>query len=182
MALTVAAALPFGSDIDDVRTLVELAKSRDQVAFSELYRRFSRAVHGVLLARLSRSDAEDLVQDSFLIAWQRIGELRDPGAFGGWMLAIARRLAIDHARRSPQVVELPASLAAQAVEPSDGAFVLSVIRALPDAYRETLILRFVEGMTGPEIAAATGLTEGSVRVNLHRGMKKLRERLEERKR
>ena len=98
------------------------------------------------------------------------------------MLAIARRLAIDHARRSPQLVELPVSLAAPAVEHSDSTFVLSMIRALPDAYRETLILRFVEGMTGPEIAAATGLTEGSVRVNLHRGMKKLRERLEDRKR
>ena len=45
------------------------------------------------------------------------------------------------------------------------------------AYRVTLILRLVEGFTGPEIAAQTGLTEGSVRVNLHRGMKQLRERL-----
>jgi RNA polymerase sigma-70 factor (ECF subfamily) len=58
--------------------------------------------------------------------------------------------------------------------------VLAVIQTLPDAYRETLVLRLVEGMTGPEIAARTGLTEGSVRVNLHRGMKQLRERLERR--
>ena len=56
--------------------------------------------------------------------------------------------------------------------------VLATIRSLPEAYRETLTLRFVEGMTGPEIALRTGLTEGSVRVNLHRGMKLLRERLE----
>jgi RNA polymerase sigma-70 factor (ECF subfamily) len=55
--------------------------------------------------------------------------------------------------------------------------VLAAIRALPDAYRETLVLRLVEGMTGPEIAARTGLTAASVRVNLHRGMKQLRERL-----
>jgi RNA polymerase sigma-70 factor, ECF subfamily len=48
---------------------------------------------------------------------------------------------------------------------------------LPEAYRETLVLRLVEGMTGPEIAARTGLTAASVRVNLHRGMKLLRERL-----
>ena len=50
------------------------------------------------------------------------------------------------------------------------------IRSLPEAYRETLVLRLVEGMTGPEIAARTGLTAASVRVNLHRGMKMLRER------
>ena len=54
---------------------------------------------------------------------------------------------------------------------------LTAIRTLPDAYREPLILRLVEGMTGPEIAARTGLTPASVRVNLHRGLKQLRERL-----
>ena len=57
------------------------------------------------------------------------------------------------------------------------AEILELIRNLPEAYRETLVLRLVEGMTGPEIAARTGLTAASVRVNLHRGMKLLRERL-----
>jgi RNA polymerase sigma-70 factor, ECF subfamily len=56
--------------------------------------------------------------------------------------------------------------------------VLDTIRGLPDAYRETLMLRLVEGLTGPEIAAQTGLTPDSVRVNLHRGMKMLREKIE----
>ena len=51
------------------------------------------------------------------------------------------------------------------------------MKSLPSAYRETLLMRLVEGMTGPEIAEATGLTPGSVRVNLHRGMKQLREKL-----
>ena len=54
---------------------------------------------------------------------------------------------------------------------------LKTIRSLPDAYRETLVLRLVEGLTGPEIADRTGLTPASVRVNLHRGMKLLRDRL-----
>ena len=54
---------------------------------------------------------------------------------------------------------------------------MAIVRTLPDAYRETLVLRLVEGMTGPEIAKRTGLTPASVRVNLHRGMKQLRERL-----
>ena len=55
--------------------------------------------------------------------------------------------------------------------------ILETIRGLPEAYRETLILRLVEGMTGPEIAERIGLTHDSVRVNLFRGMKMLRERL-----
>jgi RNA polymerase sigma-70 factor (ECF subfamily) len=63
---------------------------------------------------------------------------------------------------------------------SDGLLLLQIVRSLPEAYRETLILRFVEGMTGPEIAEKTGLKHGSVRVNLCRGMQMLRERLEKR--
>ena len=59
----------------------------------------------------------------------------------------------------------------------EAANVLDVICGLPEAYRETLVLRLVEGMTGPEIAERTGLTPSSVRVNLHRGMKLLREKL-----
>jgi RNA polymerase sigma-70 factor (ECF subfamily) len=59
----------------------------------------------------------------------------------------------------------------------EALLVLATIRTLPMAYRETLVLRLVEGMTGPEIAAQTGLTTASVRVNLHRGMKLLRQKL-----
>jgi RNA polymerase sigma-70 factor, ECF subfamily len=55
--------------------------------------------------------------------------------------------------------------------------VLEVIRGLPEAYRDTLLMRLVEGMSGQEIADRTGLASGSVRVNLHRGMKLLREKL-----
>jgi RNA polymerase sigma-70 factor (ECF subfamily) len=55
--------------------------------------------------------------------------------------------------------------------------VLDAVRRLPEAYRDTLLMRLVEGMSGHEIADRTGLTPASVRVNLHRGMKLLRERL-----
>src|SRR5438477_574372 len=63
---------------------------------------------------------------------------------------------------------------------SEAEQVLLAIRSLPEAYREPLILRLVEGMSGPEIAEQVGMTPESVRVNLHRGMKQLREKLEER--
>jgi hypothetical protein len=62
----------------------------------------------------------------------------------------------------------------------DALAVLSLIQRLPEAYRETLVLRLVEGMTGPEIAERTGLKPGSVRVNLHRGLQFLREAPRER--
>jgi RNA polymerase sigma-70 factor (ECF subfamily) len=63
-------------------------------------------------------------------------------------------------------------------ERTEALAVLEVVRGLPDAYRDTLILRLVEGLSGPEIAERTGLTAASVRVNLHRGMKQLRAKLQ----
>ena len=158
--------------------LVEAAQDGNQSAFGELYTRYVRMVHGILMARAPRAEVDDLVQDVFLQAFQRLRALRDPAAFGGWIAAIARNRATDHLRRSPQTEPLSNELAAAETGTLDALAVLRIIRSLPEAYRETLVMRLVEGMTGPEIAAATGLTPASVRVNLHRGMKQLRERLE----
>jgi len=158
--------------------VVTAARRGDRAAFAELYRRFSRAVHGVVLARVRYGDASDVVQEVFAIALERLPQLGEVAAFPGWLLAIARNRAIDHvrARKPTPVDELP-ELPVAASRASEVAQVLTALRGLPEAYQETLILRLVEGMTGPEIAEQTGLSPGSVRVNLHRGMKLLRERL-----
>ena len=159
--------------------LVRAAQEGDRAAFGVLYERYGSMVHGVLLARVPWEDVDDLVQDVFVTALERLPSLRTPAAFGGWLAAIARNRAVDHHRRERacdplDVAELPAAPQEPA---SEAAAILAVIRALPQAYREPLILRLVEGMTGSEIAERTGLTPGSVRVNLHRGMKQLRDRL-----
>jgi RNA polymerase sigma-70 factor, ECF subfamily len=163
---------------DDGR-LARAAQQGDQSAFADLYERYARVIHGLLLARVPRVDVEDLVQDVFLTAWNRLAGLREPAAFGGWLARIARNRAVDFHRQAPDAVELPADLAAHdaTAERAEAARLLEIVRSLPLAYRETLVLRLVEGMTGPEIAARTGLTPASVRVNLHRGMKMLRELL-----
>src|SRR5207253_311258 len=138
-----------------------------------------RVVHGLLLARVGRDEVEDLVQDVFLTAWRRLEDLRDPAAFGGWIATIARNRAVDFHRRTADFVALPDNLESTDTTsaPADAHVALAAIRSLPEAYRETLMLRLVEGLSGPEIAQRTGLTAGSVRVNLHRGMKMLRETL-----
>lgn len=160
--------------------LAQAAQQGDQSAFGALYERYARVIHGLLLARVPRVDVEDLVQDVFLTAWNRLAGLREPAAFGGWIAMIARNRAVDFHRHATDAVELPADLAAHdaTAERADAARLLAIVRTLPEAYRDTLVLRLVEGMTGPEIAARTGLTPASVRVNLHRGMKLLRERIE----
>jgi RNA polymerase sigma-70 factor (ECF subfamily) len=166
-------------------SLVLAAREGDRAAFGGLYARYARMVHGILLARVPASDVDDLVQDVFLRALPRLCDLRDVARFGPWLAAITRNRANDYYRQTRAVAavteslpedeaELPASSTAPNAE---AAVILTFVRSLPDAYRETLILRLVEGMTGPEIAARTGLTPGSVRVNLHRGMQQLREKL-----
>lgn len=159
--------------------LVGSARHGDREAFSLLYGLYVRMVHGVLLARVPRGDVDDLVQDVFMTAMHRLDTLREPAAFAGWLAQIARNRAIDHLRKRPHAT---AALVEEPVAPdgdtSAALAVLSEITALPEAYRETLVLRLVEGLTGPEISERTGLTHPSVRVNLHRGMKMLRARLE----
>jgi len=170
---------------DSDATFVRAAQQGDTEAFGQLYRRYARMVHGILLGRVRHVEVEDVVQEVFLRALPRVRELRDTSRFGSWLAAIARNLAIDYYRRSQTRPERPDDASDPDEQPGkfnvssnrEAAEILDCIRSLPEAYRETLILRLVEGMTGPEIASKTGLSPGSVRVNLHRGMNQLRQKL-----
>ena len=164
----------------EVVSLVVAAREGDRGAFGELYRRYARMVHGILLARVPGGEVDDLVQEVFVAAMRQVHTLRDVTCFGGWLATVTRNRANDYHRRSVELVELTeeAQVGGRRGNPGDdGTAILAAIRSLPEAYCETLILRLVEGMTGPEIAERTGLTPGSVRVNLHRGMQMLREKL-----
>ena len=156
---------------------VRAVAAGDQDAFACLYADYVRMVHAILLGRVPRRDVDDLVQDVFLAAYTRIRELREPAAFGGWIATIARNRATDYLRRTRDHVELPDELPGGDPIDAETFAVLDIVRTLPEAYRDTLLMRLVEGMSGAEIAARSGLTPASVRVNLHRGMKLLRERL-----
>ena len=164
---------------DEDDTLIAAAAQGDRSAFGELYSRYARMVHAILLARVPPRDAEDLVQDVLMSAMRQLRVLRTAAAFKGWLAAIARNRAIDYFRDAKPQAELDAKVERSlGVAASQEAFEnLELIQSLPEAYRETLVMRLVEGMTGPEIAERTGLTPESVRVNLCRGMKMLRELL-----
>lgn len=166
-----------------IRGRVERARRGDREAFGDLYRHFGRLVHGILLAGAPPGEVPDLVQEVFLLALRKLRSLREASAFGPWLATLARRVAVDHRRSRRWRYERqegagPGPPAGRPAVTADGLAVLEALSKLPAAYRETLLLRLVEGMSGREIAAATGLTEGSVRVNLSRGMKRLRAALE----
>jgi RNA polymerase sigma-70 factor (ECF subfamily) len=164
----------------EVTGLVERARAGEAAAFEALYRRFAPPVHGVLLARLAPADADEATHEVLVLAHARLAQLRAAEAFGPWVLSIARNVANDRLRarrRGPRTEPLVEEIAGPARGGGAGELrerVLHHIRGLPEAYQETLLLRLVEGLTGPEIATVTGLAPGSVRVNLHRGMELLR--------
>jgi len=166
-------------DGEDYLGWVERAQRGDVAAYAQLHRRFARAVHAIALATAPFADVDDAVQEAFLAAWRNLQTLAEPVKFPGWLMQIARRTAIDQRRRKKPTVELFDDAATTEAPPrAEARQVLRTIGELPEAYRETLVMRLVEGMSGPEIAGATGMTPESVRVNLSRGMKLLRNKLD----
>lgn len=160
---------------DLVRVMRE-ARRGAQPAFAQLYRRYSPLVHGILLGRFRPALADELTQECFATAFARLSQLKEDHKFGPWIATMARRIQPSEPALEVATDSLPEreSATASPEDRTEAAQVLRTISALPEAYRETLLLRLVEGLSGQEIAALTGLTPESVRVNLHRGMEKLR--------
>lgn len=168
----------------DLTQWVNEARSGNREAFSKLHEQFAPMVHGMLLVRVPASDVDDLLQDVFLHALQKLRTLRNPDSFGPWLAKITRNMAKHFYRRRKKLSTLPDDIVHSSRDnkinedaQSDGRRILDLIKSLPDSYAETLVLRLVEGLTGPQIAAYTGQTHGSIRVNLNRGMKLLQEKL-----
>ena len=149
----------------------------DRDAFSQLYAAYVRMVHAILgpacrsatWTTSCRTSSSRPIHASGSCATRRrsaAGWRRSPGT--ARPTTCAGRTSRSSCRRTCR--------AATRSKPTRWR-VLDVIRKLPEAYRETLLMRLVEGMTGNEIAERSGLTPASVRVNLHRGMKLLREKL-----
>lgn len=183
-----AAALEADDSLSrQIAPLVARARRGDRGSWSTLYDLYAPVVHAVLLVRVGSPDADDLTQDVFVAAMRKIGSLRDDAMFVAWLCSIARRRAgtlfrvrslfrraMPRAADSrPTHADSP-SLRESSITPLQ---LLDAIRSLPAAYHETLALRLIEQLEGPEIARRLGLTHGSVRVNLARGMKLLRDKL-----
>jgi RNA polymerase sigma factor (sigma-70 family) len=121
--------------------------------------------------------AEDCFQETFLAALRAYPRLRPDSNVRAWLLTIAHRKAIDHARRrreSPLSAAPPR--ASVAAEPSDPA-IWSAVAALPPRQRAAVLLRYACDLPHREIAGAIGCSEPAARRSLHEGLKRLRETL-----
>jgi RNA polymerase sigma-70 factor, ECF subfamily len=173
--------------------LARRAKGGDRLAFEELVRRSSRLVFTRLYVETGCvHQAEDLVQETMFAAYKSLHRLEDPAAFRPWLLTITHNVLIDAARKdsrkkrkSTHEVEAVVESAPGTEPPPDETAhrhearqrVLSALRSLPDEYRMPLALRYLTGADYDDIGEQLGLTNGSLRGFLHRGLKMLRDRL-----
>ena len=161
-------------------------------AFGRLVQRYWKMVFALALSRIKdRMEAEDIAQDSFLKAYARLGSLRNPSRFSGWLSKITlqqctnvvrkdiRRRAVFGSGATP-----PADLAAiPAYSPNPGLtegqtqFVRQAVGQLPEKFQRLIIMRFMGELSAVQIAEQLGKRPGTVRVWLHRAYKMLRKDL-----
>jgi RNA polymerase sigma-70 factor (ECF subfamily) len=174
--------------------LVQSARGGDRAAFEELVRRTSRLVFARLYLETGDTHrAEDLAQETFLSAFRSVRTLAKAAGFRPWLLKIAQNVALDAARHDLRRKRAgPPRLPGEALEGVAGRTagpaeqleraelrdqVLAALRSLPEEYRLPLTLRYIAGADYDTICEQMGLTNGSLRGLLHRGLKLLRARL-----
>ena len=158
--------------------LVERAQDGDRDAFGDLYR-----IHRPGVFRLTRfylgAGAEDAVSETFVRAWAALPRYRRTGApFASWLHAIARHVAMDELRKSGRSEprdELPDA----GVEPmtAERLALSQALECLPTEQRQVIELKFLVGLTNPEVARALNSTPGAVNSRQWRALAALRELL-----
>jgi RNA polymerase sigma-70 factor (ECF subfamily) len=180
--------------------LVVRSRRGDRAAFEELVRRCARLLFAHLYCKTSDAHkAEDLVQETLLLAWRSIADLEDPKTFRAWLMTIANSVVIDAARResrkkrggakhgrSTSTEEELLRAADPQPTPVDAAVtndqrqrVMALLQSLPQDYRLPLLLKYVGGADYETIGKQLALSNGSLRGLLQRGMKMLREKMQE---
>ncbi len=172
---------------------VARAQRGDVEAFSDLYRQHAGRVFA-LCVRMSgeRVQAEELLQDVFVRAWERLGSFRGEASFGSWLHRLAVNVVLTAARtnrrRESRVAPAEDLVAVETLgpawrsatddrDPGTAIDLERAIAALPPGARTAFVLHDVEGYSHGEIAELTGLAEGTIRAQLHRARKLLMEAL-----
>jgi len=186
--LTSWAADPAKHDEDS--DLVKRTRNGDRAAFEQLYRRHRDRIYG-LLWRLGGGDAalaEDLLQEAFVRAWQKIDSFRGESRFGTWLHRLSANVALSDRRLRLRRVTREVALEDGAERTVSGERDVRApqqmdleraIAGLPERARAVLVLYDIEGYSHAEIAELTGMAVGSSKAQLHRARKLVREDLEQ---
>jgi RNA polymerase sigma-70 factor (ECF subfamily) len=177
--------------VKDDRELVARMQRRDPQALAEFYDRYGRLVYSLIL-RVVRDagTAEDLVQETFLRVWNRVGGFdTEKGAIGPWLLAVARNRAIDYLRsaggRERNLVEfeendhpaLYCDMEKDILTSDKARLVKSAIERLSPNQRQVIQLAYFEGLSQTEMAERMGQPLGTVKTWVRTALKNLRDEL-----
>jgi RNA polymerase sigma-70 factor, ECF subfamily len=179
-----AAALtgPFGRAIDrDIPSDATLAAAGDTQAFERLYRTHVARIHSLARRMTGTTEADELTQDVFVRAWQKLGTFRGESAFGTWLHRLAVNVILEHRRslavrmsRHQAGDEAFERLSSRPSTPDLAMDFEAAIERLPDGARHVFVLHDVEGFKHREIAAALGISAGTSKTQLHRARMLLR--------
>ncbi len=162
--------------------LVKAARAGDVSAFSELVRRYEGTVT-VTAWSIVRDfhAAQDVAQESFVIAYQKLDRLRDAKAFGPWILTIVKREALlakeKRARQASGAVALEETIAAPGGWWCEFQEIVPLLAQLPEQERLVVSLRYLDGLSVRDVAEATGRPVGTVTKQLSRAVQRLRDLL-----
>jgi len=174
---------------DEDHGLVERAAAGDRAAFEALYRRHRDRIYG-LLWRLAGGDAataEDLLQEAFVRAWQKLDTFRGESRFGTWLHRLSANVGLSdrrlRIRRVGREMVLDGAVERTATGDRDvraprALDLERAIAALPERARTVLVLYDIEGYSHAEISELTGMAIGSSKAQLHRARMLVREGLE----
>ena len=162
-----------------------LAASGDAHAFERLYRTHVARIHSLVRRMLDDEDADEVTQDIFVRAWQKLGTFRGEAAFGTWLhrlginVILARREMLGTRRRRFVDGEAPLELVpGRRASPEAAMDVETAIERLPDGARQVFVLHDIEGYRHEEIAGMLGLATGTSKSQLHRARMALRQHLD----
>jgi RNA polymerase sigma-70 factor (ECF subfamily) len=169
--------------------LVHSVRRGDPLAVGRLLKRYLRACRAIALAVTgSEADADDVCQEAFVIAIERIDQCREPEKFGKWLLQIVRNRGRNLIRAHAGRRTVPLDDRAPSPNPSPALDVerlelrerlLAALGELPEQHREVVLLHDLEGWKHREIGGRLGLPEGTVRSHLHHARRRLRQLLED---
>ncbi|MBA3564843.1 MAG: RNA polymerase sigma factor [Gammaproteobacteria bacterium] len=171
---------------DDAELITRSLIYRDTAAFDELVRRYQSRVRG-WLRHLSGDVgiADDMAQDTFLRAWRKLDTYKASGAFGAWLLTIARHEFLQYCRRSgreeqrrQELIAGEAATSGQAYSSIDEANhdIGRFLDVLKPEERDTMVLVYGFGLSHSEASEVSGLPLGTVKSHVRRGISKIRER------
>lgn len=176
---------------EDAR-LVEAVRKGDRDAYGEIVARYQGLICSLAYSGTgSFARSEDIAQDTFVTAWKRLCELRDPSSLRAWLCGIARNLIRNEHRRSARepassgeelepardIASAEALPSAQAIRAEEEAILWGALGRIPETYREPLILYYRHHQSVTEVAAELGLTEDAAKQRLARGRALLHEQV-----